>query len=78
MDERRDTPPPPESRAPVIASAGSRLSPVQQAYAHYVDHATRCPACRDIDQECGDAEALWRAYRVQGDQAYQRLADETA
>ncbi|MCX5522564.1 hypothetical protein OG342_06765 [Streptomyces bobili] len=78
MDEPRDTPPPAESgpRLP-LATANSRLSPVQQAYAAYTGHAIACPACRDVDRTCPDAGELWTAYRAISDDAYAQLAEGT-
>ncbi|WP_409469038.1 hypothetical protein [Streptomyces sp. HC307] len=78
MDEGRDDTPSAGRRHP-LASAGSRLSPLQQAWSEYVTHATHCPVCRDIDRgRCDQAEQLWHAYREQGDDAYRRLHGETA
>jgi hypothetical protein len=77
MDERRDAELPPQGAWPPLAAA-SRLSPVQQAYGAYTGHAIACDACRDVDRSCADAEALWRAYRAAGDEAYDRLADGSA
>ena len=63
MDERKE----PSSdgqdhdRAP-LATAGSRLSPVQEAYAAYTRHAIACGVCRDPDRSCEVAGELWRAY----------------
>lgn len=76
VDESRDpTPSGGMSTPAVLASAGSRLSPIQQAYAAYVEHARGCGACRDIDRSCETADQLWRTYREQADGAYQQLAD---
>ncbi|MFH8804031.1 hypothetical protein ACH4F6_31335 [Streptomyces sp. NPDC017936] len=75
MDERRDPPPAPQPGRPILAAA-TRLSPLQQAYAAYTDHAVSCDACRDVDRTCAEAEALWRAYRAIGDDACERLASE--
>jgi hypothetical protein len=77
VDERRDAEPPPQGAWPPLAAA-SRLSPVQQAYGAYAAHAIACPACRDVDRTCADAEGLWRAYRSAGDAAYDELADGSA
>ncbi|MFF4489393.1 hypothetical protein ACFY0F_23340 [Streptomyces sp. NPDC001544] len=79
MDERRDTPPPPETRRPAALATGlGQLSPVQQAYADYVEHAHRCDDCRDIDSRCMAGDGLWRAYRERTDGAYRQLADESS
>jgi hypothetical protein len=73
VDEPRDPPPAAESPQPAI-SAGTRLSPVQEAYGDYTGHAIRCPKCRDIDRDrCTDGEQLWHAYQQMSDQAYRRL-----
>lgn len=77
MDERRDNPPELGSDGRIVSTAGE-LSPLQQAWGRYVDHATKCPGCRSIGSgKCDDAERLYRAYSEQGDDAYRRLADET-
>lgn len=79
MDERRDPPPKPVTRRPVIASGAGKLSPLQQAWSRYVDHTTTCAHCRDIDRgRCEDSTRLWNAYRAQGDEAYRRLSKETS
>lgn len=77
MDERRDPQPDAGTGPPVIASV-AKLSPIQQAWSDYVDHATNCGQCRSLDGgRCGDAERLHGAYQVAGEQAFDRLADET-
>jgi hypothetical protein len=77
MNERRDPQPDPGSDGRIVSAAG-RLTPIQQAWSDYVTHGLKCPRCRSIDAgKCDDAERLHRAYQEQGDQAYQRLADET-
>lgn len=74
MEERRDGPPEPVTRPPVITSGAGTLSPLQQAYSAYVTHATNCDSCRDIDSEaCETAGDLWRAYRAIGDDAYRQM-----
>lgn len=76
MDERRDPPPKPVTRPPLISSAAGNLSPLQQAYSRYVTHTTKCDRCRDIDRgRCEDSERLWRAYRAMGDETYRRMSD---
>lgn len=77
MDERRDTPPRPETRAPLVAAA-TRLSPVQQAWAGYAEHFVACGHCRDVDQRCEDAERLYRAFQEVADAAFERLNSGTA
>lgn len=77
MEERRD----PEADAvtgpPVIASV-AKLSPIQQAWSDYVDHGLSCKQCRSLDGgRCSDAERLHGDYVKAGNQAYERLADET-
>jgi hypothetical protein len=74
MDERRDPPPEPGTRPALIASGTSKLSPVQQAWGAYADHATHCLQCRDIDAErCQIAEQLHRAYEALSDDAFREL-----
>jgi hypothetical protein len=75
MDERRDQAAPAQPARPILAAA-SRLSPLQQAYAKYTDHAVACEACRDVDRTCSEAETLWRAYRAIGENACDRLTSE--
>lgn len=74
MEERRDQPPDPVTRAPLIVG---RLSPLQEAWSRYVTHTTGCGICRDIDRgHCDDSERLWQAYQAHGEAAYRRLDDE--
>jgi hypothetical protein len=74
VDERRDPPPQPVTRPPVIVS-GARLSPLQQAWSDYVDHTTRCDHCRDVDRDrCETSEELYRAYRAHEDAACRGVA----
>jgi len=75
MAEPREFPPGPQPGRPPLAAA-SRLSPLQQAYAAYTDHAIHCDACRDIDRTCSQAETLWRGYQAAGSETYRRMADE--
>jgi hypothetical protein len=76
MDEPTDPPAEPDSRPPVIAAA-TRLSPIQEAWGRYTGHATGCSGCRDIDRgRCLTGEELYRAYREQGERAYEQLAGE--
>jgi hypothetical protein len=75
MDEGRQPPGDNESTRPPLVTVNSPLSPLQQAYAAYAQHATRCLVCRDVDAgPCLKAEQLWKAYRVIGDDACDRLA----
>ncbi|KAB1146854.1 hypothetical protein F7R91_14860 [Streptomyces luteolifulvus] len=78
MDERRGEQPAPDRGAhPPIASAGARLSPVQEAWSSYVTHRLRCDACRDIDQgTCGESERLHRAWIDVSHGALDRIARE--
>lgn len=79
MDERRDSEPSEGShpRRPIAAAVA--LSPVQQAWGRYVNHATSCACCKDVDRDrCEDAELLYRAWREHTDLAYRRLDEETA
>ncbi|MFD4596682.1 hypothetical protein ACFWPQ_01490 [Streptomyces sp. NPDC058464] len=73
MDERReatdDAQPP---RLP-LAAAGSRLSPVQEAYAAYTEHAIACDDCRNPGLSCEAAGVLWRAYMAIANQAAQKM-----
>ena len=76
VDDRRDNEPAPEPgpQAPAIPAA-TRLSPLQESWGAYVDHATHCEICRSPDDgKCDTAESLYRAYEAQGAEAYRRLA----
>lgn len=77
MDERRDKQPQAEPGAqPLALPAASKLSPVQQAWGAYVDHALHCPICRSTDQgSCDTAEQLYRAYTKTGDSAFRQLGE---
>ncbi|MFI9344899.1 hypothetical protein ACIG0D_27090 [Streptomyces sp. NPDC052773] len=55
-------------------AAASRLAPPQEAYARYTHHATRCWACRDIDQRCSTGEQLYRAWRQRLDRAAHKVS----
>lgn len=78
MEERRDQPPPPVTRRPVIPSVAGRLSPVQEAWSDYVRHGLSCEHCRSLDTvRCREAERLHGAYGDAEKAAFQRLADET-
>ncbi|WP_370266388.1 hypothetical protein [Streptomyces sp. V4I8] len=48
---------------------------MQRAYGAYARHFLKCDACRDVDQKCEDAEALWRTYRTVSGAACDRIAD---
>jgi hypothetical protein len=77
VDDSRDSPGAAgRGRAP-IAAAGSRLSPVQEAWSAYVDHSLRrCDTCRAADgTPCDTAEELYRAYRVLSADAAARLRE---
>lgn len=74
VDDGRDQPPGGTDRAPLAAGVG-QLSPVQRAYSAYTRHAIGCDACRDVDQKCETAEALWRTYRTVSGAACDRIAD---
>lgn len=56
-----EPPPPGQDRAP-LATAGTRLTPVQEAYASYTKHAIACDDCRDPGSSCETASVLWRTY----------------
>lgn len=74
VDEVRGDQPPPETgpHPPVVAVG--RLSPVQQAYSHYVTHTLACQICLDADvPDCDTGLGLWQAYREQGNEAYGEL-----
>ncbi|MFJ7963101.1 hypothetical protein [Streptomyces sp. NPDC096324] len=64
MDERREQPPGAVTRPPVIVS-GARLSPLQEAWSKYVDHAIACADCRHIGRgRCEESDGLYRAYQA--------------
>jgi hypothetical protein len=74
VDERKDQPPEAGSHPPIVSV--SRLSPVQEAWGAYVDHATHCPACRSRDGgRCETAETLHRLYEQLGDSASRKLGE---
>jgi hypothetical protein len=77
VDEPTDHQPAAERRRPAVAAA-TRLSPVQEAYAEYARHATRCIDCRDIDGTCGLGTELHRAWRHLATAALDRLAGKTS
>ena len=72
MDERRDPPPDGQDRAP-LASAASRLTPVQEAYAAYTEHAIACHECRDPGSSCEVAGVLWRTYMAIANRAARQV-----
>jgi hypothetical protein len=75
VDERREPPPKPVTRRPVI-STRAKLSPLQQAWSRYVDHTTNCDGCRNIDSgRCEVSERLWNLYHAHTDEAYRRMSD---
>jgi hypothetical protein len=74
MEERRDPDPRPDTRRRGAVTAG-RLSPLQEAWGAYVEHATHCDACRSLDAgRCEPAQQLWRAYQAQGEAAYREIS----
>lgn len=77
MEERRDKQAPSEPgarRTPLPAAI--KLSPVQEAWGGYVDHARQCPTCRSADAaRCDTAERLYRAYEKLSDSAMRKLDD---
>lgn len=76
MDDSRDQPAGQGSSKTPIAAA-VKLSPVQQAWGDYVDHARACAVCRSVDGgKCGEAERLYRAYQDVDADAYRRLSGE--
>lgn len=77
MDEPTD-PAAERQTADTMPLIAGQLSPVQQAYSRYATHALACPVCRDVDRgSCGTADTLWRAYQEAGQQAYQRLTQDS-
>lgn len=74
VDDGRERPPGGTDRAPLAAGV-SRLSPLQEAWGAYTGHSVACDACRDVDQKCETAEALWRTYRTVSEAACDRIAD---
>ncbi|KMS78326.1 hypothetical protein ACH49_16730 [Streptomyces leeuwenhoekii] len=73
VDVDEPTNPPPPTERPRVTCAGSRLSPVQEAWGAYVRHATRCSACRDVDQRCTEGAALYQAWRELTDAAFAEI-----
>jgi Fe-S oxidoreductase len=74
VDEPTDHQPAAERRRPPAVAAATRLPPVQEAYADYARHATRCTACRDIEQSCLAGNDLHRTWRVLANAALDQLA----
>ncbi|MFI6560425.1 hypothetical protein [Streptomyces sp. NPDC050534] len=75
MTEGRDQPPEPGSHPPITGRA--TLSPVQEAWGAYVDHATHCSLCRSRDGgKCERAEELYGAYREADGEAFRQLHGE--
>jgi hypothetical protein len=63
MDDSKGDHPATGTRPGLIAS-GAQLSPPQEAWGAYVDHATHCTGCRSRDAgKCAEAETLYRAYQ---------------
>ena len=55
-------------------AAGTRLSPLQEAYSAAATHSLGCDWCRDIDRaRCEVGIQLWRRYEEIGDAAYRQL-----
>ena len=74
MSERREPPAQRGTHPPIATNA--RLSPMQEAWSAYVDHALHCPTCRSRDTgQCDDAEELHRAYQGQAGAAFRKLGD---
>jgi len=64
VDERREQPPEAVTRPPVIVS-GARLSPLQEAWSDYVDHAIACADCRHIGRaRCETSDRLYGEYQA--------------
>ncbi|MEU6365799.1 hypothetical protein ABZ876_08585 [Streptomyces sp. NPDC046931] len=79
MDEPRDTPAQPGTRRPAVVAAGTRLSPLQEAYGEYTAHTLECPRCRALDGgPCDDSQRLRHAYLALGGDAYRALNGESA
>jgi len=73
MDDSKGDQPATGTRPGLIAS-GAQLSPPQEAWGAYVDHATHCTTCRSPDDgSCVTAEALYRAYEQQGADASRKV-----
>lgn len=77
VDDSRDSPGAAGRGRTPIAAAGSRLSPVQEAWSAYVDHSVRqCGTCRAVDgTPCDTAEELYRTYRALSTAAAARLRE---
>jgi len=73
MEEGRESPPEQGTRRAAIA-AGTRLSPLQEAYSAAATHSLGCDWCRDIDHDrCGVAAQLWQVYEEISAAAYRQL-----
>jgi hypothetical protein len=76
MGERRDPQPGPGSGKPALAAV-VRLSPLQEAWGRFVEHATRCEICRSVDTDpCRTAGSLYRAFEEMSTDAFRRLGGE--
>lgn len=77
MEERRDKQPGSEPGAqPPALAAGTNLSPVQEAWGAYVEHALHCDTCRSRDAgTCETAEQLHRAYKESSNGAFRKLGE---
>ena len=73
VDEGRDHPPTAESGPPI--AAGTRLSPVQEAWRAYVRHERRCAVCRGRDSRCAESTRLWQAWQELDGEVRRRLRD---
>lgn len=75
MGERRGDQPPPESGLPQpgLIAGGVRLTPVQESWGAFIEHATHCDDCRSLDAgPCLTADALYRAYQEADSEAFRR------
>jgi len=75
MDDRRDPPAEYESGLPPsgLIASGAHLTPPQEAWGAYVEHATHCPSCRSRDAvKCTEAEDLYSAYQKADGEALRR------
>jgi hypothetical protein len=69
------SPTPSAADPPRQAVSRAELTPLQQAYSDYVQHALACDTCRNVDGErCAPADALWQVYRRESDEAYRGLS----
>lgn len=74
VDMAEATDPPPAGERSRPAAAVSRLTPTQEAWAEFVQHARCCARCRDVDSDgCDAAERLWRAWQTVSGAAMQQV-----